>query len=323
MIYFEHPWVLLGLLFILVFALWRQQIGHRWEGSMRVSSLQLIPEAFQKRGRSKILLINILKTVTLTLIILALARPKMVENIQEKNVEVVDMVLVLDISSSMLAEDFNPNRLEAVKRTAKTFIQNREGDRIGLLVFAGESFIQCPLTVDKDVLQSLLKDVRIAEREVDGTAIGMAIANAINRLRFSAAESKVMILLSDGSNNAGELDPITAADLASQFDIRIYTIGAGTNQPVSFTPNRGYVRSEIDEKTLKEIALRTAGKYFRATDENMLRQIYREIDELEKTDIQVKEYTQYRELFGWLLIPAMMLGFCYETLDRSVFRRRT
>jgi len=233
------------------------------------------------------------------------------------------MVMVLDISSSMLAEDFNPNRLEAVKRTAKTFIQNREEDRIGLLVFAGESFIQCPLTVDKNVLQNLLKDVHIADREVDGTAIGMAIANATNRLRFSEAKSKVMILLSDGSNNAGELDPLTAADLASQFDIRIYTIGAGTNQSVSFIPNRGYIRNEIDEKTLRAIADRTGGKYFRATDENMLVNIYDEIDELEKTEIQVKEYTQYKELFGWLLIPALMLGLCYETLERSVFRRRT
>jgi Ca-activated chloride channel family protein len=165
--------------------------------------------------------------------------------------------------------------------------------------------------------------VHIADREVDGTAIGMAIANATNRLRFSEAKSKVMILLSDGSNNAGELDPLTAADLASQFDIRIYTIGAGTNQSVSFIPNRGYIRNEIDEKTLRAIADRTGGKYFRATDENMLVNIYDEIDELEKTEIQVKEYTQYKELFGWLLIPAFMLGLCYETLERSVFRRRT
>jgi len=323
MITFEHPWVLMGLLLIPAYFVWKQRFGSSKEGTMRVSALQLIPDAFRKRGQAKIIFINILKLITVSLIIIALARPRMVENMQEKNVQVVDMVMVLDISSSMLAEDFNPNRLEAVKRTAKTFIENREEDRIGLLVFAGESFIQCPLTVDKDVLQDLLKDVRIADREVDGTAIGMAIANATNRLRFSEAESKVMILLSDGSNNAGELDPLTAADLASQFDIRIYTIGAGTNQSVSFIPNRGYIRNEIDEKTLREIAMRTGGKYFRATDENMLKDIYSEIDELEKTEIQVKEYTQYKELFGWLLIPAMMLGLCYETLDRSVFRRRT
>lgn len=323
MIFFEHSWVLLGLLIIPAFFWWKKRGGHLNEGTMRVSSISLIPESFRKRGNTKILLIYVLKTITITLIILALARPRVVESILEKSVEVVDIVMVLDISSSMLAEDFNPNRLEAVKRTAKTFIENRDGDRIGLLVFAGESFIQCPLTVDKNVLVSLLKDVRIADREVDGTAIGMAIANATNRLRFSEAESKVMILLSDGSNNAGELDPLTAADLASQFDIRIYTIGAGTNQSVSFIPNRGYIRNEIDEKTLREIADRTGGRYFRATDENMLADIYVEIGELEKTEIQVKEYTQYKELFGWLLIPAILLGLGYETLDRSVFRRRT
>jgi len=192
-----------------------------------------------------------------------------------------------------------------------------------LVVFAGESFIQCPLTVDQNVLQNLLKDVKIAERDVDGTAIGMAIASTINRLRFSEAESKVMILLSDGSNNAGELDPLTAADLASQFGIRIYTIGAGTNQSVSFISNRGYIRNEIDEKTLKEIADRTGGKYFRAIDEDKLADIYDEIDHLEKTEIQVKEYTQYRELFGWMLIPALIIGLGCETVDRSIFRRRT
>ncbi len=290
---------------------------------MRISAFKLIPEAFQKRGRIKIYFINTFKLITISLIIIALARPRMVESMQEKSVEVIDMVMVLDISSSMLAEDFNPNRLEVVKRTAKTFIENREADRIGLLVFAGESFIQCPLTADKDVLQNLLNEVRIADREVDGTAIGMAIANATNRLRFSEAKSKVMILLSDGSNNAGELDPLTAADLANQFGIRIYTIGAGTNQSVSFIPNRGYIRNEIDEKTLREIAMRTGGKYFRASDENMLKDIYSEINELEKTEIQVKEYTQYKELFGWLLIPALIMGLCYETLDRSVYRRRT
>ena len=323
MIFFEHPWILLGLIIIPAYFIWQKRQGWKHEGTMRIASLQLIPDAFRKRGNAKIIFINILKVITVSLIIIALARPRIVESIQEKNVLVVDMIMVLDISSSMLAEDFNPNRLEAVKRTAKTFIQNREEDRIGLLVFAGESFIQCPLTVDKNVLQNLLKDVHIADREVDGTAIGMAIANATNRLRFSEAKSKVMILLSDGSNNAGELDPLTAADLASQFDIRIYTIGAGTNQSVSFIPNRGYIRNEIDEKTLRAIADRTGGKYFRATDENMLVNIYDEIDELEKTEIQVKEYTQYKELFGWLLIPALMLGLCYETLERSVFRRRT
>lgn len=323
MIYFEHPLNLLWLLILPIYFIWRKRFGNQNEGTMRVASLQMITDQFRKRGKVKIRLINIFRSITISFIIVALARPRIVENMQEKNVQVVDLMMVLDISSSMLAEDFKPNRLEVVKKTAKTFIQNRKEDRIGLIVFAGETFIQCPLTVDKNVLQNLLHEVRVAEKEADGTAIGMAIANTTNRLRFSAADSKVMVLLSDGSNNAGELDPLTAADLAKQFNIRIYTIGAGTNESVTFIPNRGYIRNEIDEKTLREIANRTGGKYFRATDENMLANVYEEIDALEKTEIKVKEYTQYKELFGWFLIPAMMLGLCYETLDRSVFKRRT
>ena len=157
----------------------------------------------------------------------------------------------------MLATDFKPNRLEVVKKTAKNFISKRDGDRLGILVFAGESFIQCPLTIDKDVLLSLMDEVSVAQQSYDGTAIGMAIANATNRLRNSASKSKVMILLSDGSNNSGELDPSTAADLAKQFNIKIYTIGAGTNDDVSFIPGRGYIRNEIDEKSLKAIAKKT------------------------------------------------------------------
>ena len=323
MIEFVHPWIIAGLLCVPIIIWWHKYKGKSLEGSMRISSSKLFSNHFRKRGNKRSKTVFVLKIITISLIIVGIARPRRIDKLQMTTVDVVDIIMVLDISSSMLAEDFQPNRLEAVKTAAQQFIENRVGDRIGLLVFAGETFIQCPLTTDKDVLVSLLNDVRVAEKEYDGTAIGMAIANATNRLRSSEAKSKVMILLSDGSNNAGELDPTTAADLASQFDIRIYTIGAGTNQSVSFIPNRGYIRNEIDEKTLRAIADRTGGKYFRATDEKMLVNIYDEIDELEKTEIQVKEYTQYKELFGWLLIPALMLGLCYETLDRSVFRRRT
>jgi Ca-activated chloride channel family protein len=244
------------------------------------------------------------------------------DSLQETNVDVVDIVLVIDISSSMLATDFSPNRLEAVKKTAKDFINARSGDRIGVLVFAGESFIQCPLTVDQDVLLSLMDEINVAEQSYDGTAIGMAIANATNRLRHSDAKSKVMILLSDGSNNAGELDPLTSADLASNFNIKIYTIGAGTNQDVSFIPGRGYIRNEIDEATLKSIAKRTDGQYFRATNVAGLEQVYETIDALERTEIEIKEYTRYKELFGWFLIPALIFGMGGQTLDRTLFRRR-
>ena len=168
----------------------------------------------------------------------------------------------------------------------------------------------------------IMDDIQVAEQSYDGTAIGMAIANATNRLRNSDAKSKVMILLSDGSNNAGELDPLTSADLASNFDIKIYTIGAGTNQDVSFIPGRGYIRNEIDEVTLKSIANRTNGKYFRATNVVGLEDVYKTIDELERTEIEIKEFTRYKELFGWLLIPAMIIGLGGHTIDRTIFRKQ-
>jgi len=233
------------------------------------------------------------------------------------------MLLVLDISSSMLADDFPPNRLEAVKKTASDFIESRKDDRIGILVFAGESFIQCPLTVDKKVLQSLIKEITVASKEHDGTAIGMAIANGTNRLRNSDVESRVMILLSDGSNNAGEIDPKTAAELAAEYDIKIYTIGAGTNQSYTRIPGRGLIRNEIDEETLQHIAHMTGGKFFRATDVEALASIYAEIDLLERSEIEVKEFTQYKELYGWFLIPAFLMGLGMETTRRSIFRSRT
>ena len=270
----------------------------------------------------RIRILHLLQYITIVLIIMGLSRPRLRDSQQETNVDVVDIVLVIDISSSMLATDFSPNRLEAVKKTAKDFINARSGDRIGVLVFAGESFIQCPLTVDQDVLLSLMDEINVAEQSYDGTAIGMAIANATNRLRHSDAKSKVMILLSDGSNNAGELDPLTSADLASNFNIKIYTIGAGTNQDVSFIPGRGYIRNEIDEATLKSIAKRTDGQYFRATNVAGLKQVYETIDALERTEIEIKEYTRYKELFGWFLIPALIFGMGGQTLDRTLFRRR-
>ena len=275
-----------------------------------------------KKGQLKNRILTLFHFAVIILIIIGLARPRIIQSLQEKSIEVIDIVLVIDISSSMLATDFKPNRLEVVKKTAKNFIEKRDGDRLGILVFAGESFIQCPLTVDHDVLLSLMDEISVAQQSFDGTAIGMAIANATNRLRKSTAKSKVMILLSDGSNNAGELDPNTAADLANQFGIKIYTIGAGTNQDVSFIPGRGYIRNEIDEKTLQSIAKQTGGAYFRATNNQALEEIYSTIDELERTEVEIKVYTQYQELYGWLFIPALLLGVGGNILERYIFRRR-
>ena len=323
MIEFLHPWILIALLLIpFLFWLFKTKSSYL-EGTMRISSSTSLEKYFRKKGELKYKIIFYFKILTLVLIILAIARPRKIDQLQMMNIDVVDIILVIDISSSMLAEDFKPNRLEAVKEAAQKFISNREGDRIGLLVFAGETFIQCPLTTDNNVLSSLLKDISIAEKEYDGTAIGMAIANATNRLRDSKTKSKIMILLSDGSNNAGELDPITAAGLASQFDIKIYTIGAATDQSLSYIPGVGRMINEIDEKTLIEIANETGGKYFRARDKDMLSEIYKQIDSMERTEIEIKSYTKYKELFGWFLIPALILGISTETLNRYTFNRQT
>jgi len=230
---------------------------------------------------------------------------------------------VLDISSSMLADDFSPNRLEVVKNTAKEFISSRHGDRIGVVVFAGQSFIQCPLTVDIEVLNNLIDEINVADREYDGTAIGMAIANATNRLRESKSKSKIMILLSDGSNNSGEIDPATAATIANKFDIKIYTIAAGTDQSFSRIPGRGLIRNEIDTKTLKEISSKTGGQFFRAADKDALSNIYREIDKLERSEIEVNNYTKYQELYAWFLIPAIIIVFYYMIIKKYLFRVKT
>ena len=322
MIKFADPLYLLGLIFILALFLYHRFIGKNLEGTLIISSESIVSDEMKKRGKLRYQSIKFLNYFSLCLLIIGLARPQLIDSIKETNVDVVDIVLVMDISSSMLATDFPPNRLEAVKKTAKDFIKARSGDRLGVLVFAGESFIQCPLTIDQDVLVSLMDEIQVAEQSYDGTAIGMAIANATNRLRHSDSKSKVMILLSDGSNNAGELDPLTAADLAAKFEIKIYTIGAGTNQDVSFIPGRGYIRNEIDEETLKSISKRTNGQYFRATNLSGLEQIYATIDNLERTEIEIKEFTQYKELFGWFLIPALILGLGCQTVDRTIFRRQ-
>ncbi|MBT6414490.1 MAG: VWA domain-containing protein [Candidatus Marinimicrobia bacterium] len=320
---FQHPWYFTLFLILPILIGWYRTSGRKKEGTIRISSSVYISDEIKLIGSRKNKLLKTAYLMVLSLLILGLARPRLIDNLQETSVSVIDMLLVLDISSSMLADDFPPNRLEAVKKTAGEFIKGRKEDRIGILVFAGESFIQCPLTVDKTVLQSLIKEITIASKEHDGTAIGMAIANGTNRLRNSDVESRVMILLSDGSNNAGEIDPKTAAGLAAEYDIKIYTIGAGTNQSYTRIPGRGLIRNEIDEETLKHIANVTGGKFFRATDIEALASIYSEIDQLERSEIEVKEITLYKELYGWFLIPAFLMGLGMEITRRSIFRSRT
>ena len=289
--------------------------------SVQVSSFNSLKNFFGNRGKIKVFFINALFIVALLLIIVGFARPQISSLDKDITVEVIDIVLVLDTSSSMLAEDFKPNRLEAVKDAAKEFIKNRSGDRIGLLVFGKDTFIQCPLTIDYSVLNNLLSEVTVMEPKYDGTAIGVAIANGVNRLRNSDSESKVIILLSDGSNNVGSIDPISAAKIAKEYNIKVYTIGAGTNQSITQIPGRGFVRNEIDEDTLKGIAEVTNAKYFRATDKKSLSGIYREIDNLEKSEITVSYFSSYQEIYIWFLIIGFFLLIISEVLRAYYFRK--
>mgnify|MGYP001263800009 FL=1 len=317
---FQSPLYLVLLVLIPALVLWYVKSGRKNQGTLQISSEKYTSLKIRRSGSFKKNVILGLHLSIIFLIIISLSRPQKIDKINENSINVVDILLVLDISSSMLADDFLPNRLEAVKETAMSFINNREEDRIGILVFAGESFIQCPLTIDKSILKSLISEINVASKEYDGTAIGMAIANGTNRFRSSNVESKVMILLSDGSNNSGEIDPITAAELASQFGIKIYTIGAGTDQAYTKIPGRGLIVNEIDEITLKKIADVTGGEYFRATDIKALESIYLKIDELERSEIEVNEYTLYKELYGWFLIPALLLSILYSVLKQIIFR---
>jgi len=316
----QSPFYLFFLVIIPFLLFWYQKKGKKNEAVFFISSKQFLSEGIINSGRKKNILLKSGQLLSIFLIIVGLSRPQLVDKITETSVEVVDMILVLDISSSMLADDFQPNRLEAVKKTAVNFINSRKSDRIGIIVFAGESFIQCPLTVDKLVLKSLIDEINIVSKEYDGTAIGMAIANATNRLRKSLVKSKVMVLLSDGSNNSGEIDPRTAAELALQYDIKIYTIGAGTNQAFTRIPGRGLIKNEIDEETLKFIANKTGGKFFRATDIKALESVYNEIDTLERSEIEVKEYANYTEIYIWILFPALILGLFIEFYKRFFLR---
>jgi Ca-activated chloride channel family protein len=258
---------------------------------------------------------------------LALARPQSGMKGEEAITQGIDIVVTLDISSTMLAEDIKPNRVDAAKVVAAEFIKGRKNDRIGMVVFSGDAYTQCPLTIDYGILLSLLDQVKVGMIE-DGTAIGMGLATAVNRIRSSESKSKVIILLTDGNNNRGSIDPVTAAQAAQAFDIRIYTIGAGTQGTAMFPVDdpffgRRYapMRVEIDENLLKRIASLTGGKYFRATDRESLERIWREIDAMEKTKIKVKEYTRYSEKFFWYAGLALALLLAEVVLANTKLRK--
>ena len=262
-----------------------------------------------------------LRTFAIALLIIALARPQSNDNWQDVSTEGIDIILALDISGSMLARDFKPDRLEASKNVATEFISGRPYDRIGLVVFSGESFTQCPLTTDHAVLINLMREVQSGIIE-DGTSIGMGLATAVNRIKDSEAKSKVIILLTDGVNNRGAIAPITAAEIAKTFGIRVYTIGVGTQGVAPYPVQTQFgmqfqnMPVEIDEAILKDIASMTDGKYFRATDNTSLSQVYSEIDKLEKSKISVKQYNKKEEKYMSFGLVAFVL-FLIEMIARS------
>lgn len=273
----------------------------------------------------------ILRIITFILIVIILARPQTNNSWGSKTVEGIDIMLDMDVSTSMLAEDLKPNRLEAAKNVAAEFIAGRHDDNIGLTIFAGEAFTQCPMTTDHTSLLNLLQNVRtdIAARGLisDGTAIGMGLASAVSRLKDSKAKSKVIILLTDGSNNMGDISPMTAAQIAKSFSIRVYTIGLGTNRvapyPMPVAGGVQYVNIpvEIDTKTLSDIAATTEGNFYRATNNSQLKQIYKDIDKLEKTKMDVKKYSKRYEAYQPFAIAAI-ISLLLELLVRNVVLRR-
>ena len=261
----------------------------------------------------------VLRLLAVSAIIVAMARPRTVdETTRTKTTRGIDIIMSMDLSASMLARDLKPNRLEALKTTVAHFIKGRPNDRIGLVEYAGESFTRTPLTSDKDLLLKSLKQMEYNTVIEGGTAIGSGLATAINRLKDSRAKSKVIILLTDGVNNSGFIDPRIASELAVEFGIKVYTIGIGTNgmamSPIAIRPNGsfqyGNVQVEIDEQLMKDIAQKTGGKYFRATDNKKLESIYEEINKLEKTDIEEFKYTHYDEKFRpWVILGLALIGF--------------
>lgn len=322
---FAYPWILYFLLVIPLMIAYYLKVGKKKQPSITYSSLSIfkkIPASFRERFRHIPVMLRI---IAVGLLIVALARPQTFSSGENINTEGIDIVFTLDISSSMISEDLKPNRLGAAKRVIKKFINGRTSDRIGLVIFAREAFTQCPLTIDYSVLKHLLSEVKTGMIP-DGTAIGNGIADAVNSLKDSKAKSKVIILLTDGQNNAGEIDPLTAAQIAKTFGIRIYTIGVGTRGQAPYPVQTPFgiryqmVPVNIDEGMLRKIAEITNGKYFRATNNRALNDIYKRIDKMEKTKIQITSYRHAKELFyGWLE-GGLLLIVLEVGLSRTIFR---
>lgn len=323
---FARPWLLYLLLVNVPVLIWYIRYHKKQQASIQVSSLaslSSLPMSLKIYLRH---LLFALRLVVISLLIFALARPQASDSWENVDTMGIDIMLALDVSGSMLARDFKPDRLEAAKQVAVEFIAGRKNDRIGLVIFSGESFTQCPLTADHAVLINLFQNVQSGMIE-DGTAIGVGLANAVQRIKDSDAISKVIILLTDGVNNTGVIDPLTSAELAKAFGIRVYTVGVGTHgmapyPAVDFWGRTVYQNMpvEIDEPTLQKIADYTGGKYFRATNNEKLREIYAEIDMLEKSKINVKEFKRKQERFMPLVWMALLLLLTEIILRRTYLR---
>ncbi len=323
---FANPEYFILLIFmpLMIFWYWKKQKQQLVE--LQVSTVQVfhsVPRSWRQRFRH---LLFVFRVFALVLLTIALARPQSTLRGENVSTEGIDIVLVNDISGSMLAEDFRPNRIEAAKKVAMDFIDGRPTDRIGLVIFSGESFTQCPLTLDHGVVKNLLSEIKSGMIE-DGTAIGMGLATAVSRLKDSKAKSRVIVLLTDGINNRGFIDPMTAAGIAQQFGIRVYTIGVGTigmaPYPVQTPFGTQYqnVPVEIDEQLLQKIADQTGGKYYRATDNKKLRAIYDEIDRLEKTKIEVTQFRRHKEEFYTAAMFAGLFLLLELIFSQTIFRK--
>ena len=328
---FANKEYLFLLLLIIPYLIWYVMFRKKSEPTLRMSdtfAFNYAPKSWRVRLMPLQLLMRI---VTFTLIVIVMARPQTSNSWKNKTVEGIDIMLAIDVSTSMLAEDLKPNRIEAAKAVASEFIIGRPNDNIGLSIFAGEAFTQCPMTTDHASLLNLLQNVRtdIAARGLisDGTAIGMGLTNAVTRLKGSKAKSKVVILLTDGSNNMGDISPMTAAEIAQSLGIRVYTIGVGTNKvapyPMPVAGGVQYVNMpvEIDTKMLADIAAATEGDFYRATNTAELKNIYKEIDRLEKSKLNVKKFSKRYEAFQPFAIAAAIALLLEILLRITVFRR--
>ncbi|HET9949838.1 MAG TPA: VWA domain-containing protein [Longimicrobiales bacterium] len=327
MLRFEDPWVLALLALVPLAWLLRARLSRSRTGTLRYSAVDEVLAAGGGRRRWWHRVPAALRALALAAFVVALARPQTGVTSESVLTEGIDIVLAMDVSTSMLAEDLTPNRLEAAKAVAAEFVSGRGNDRIGLVAFAGQAYTQAPLTTDHGVIVRLIEGLYAGMIE-DGTAVGMGLATAVKRLQSSEAPSKVVILLTDGRNNRGEIGPLTAAQTAEALGVRVYTIGAGSRGlarvPVD-DPFRGRVyattRVDIDEPTLREMAELTGGRYFRATDSESLAAIYDEIDQLERTEIEVENYTTWAERFPPVLLAGLLLVLVEGALSHTVLLR--